>query len=156
MINFLETNAEFIFNNIKEDKHFPYICDKVSLILGTYLKEYFNEPIKIIDGFFGFNEERHCWIDINEYKIDFTLSQFMINTNDDFDKLKSSPTKFIKENNIPIVVDKDKYSGIYKKYSYESYSYMDVDYVDIYLELLKLAKENRDFKVYLIKALSTY
>lgn len=144
VINFVKENSELFYNHINKLEHYPYVCDISSLTLGAYLKYRYSEikkDIKIIDGFYGDNLERHWWIDIGEYKIDFTIVQFY--------QKEFLENKFNCKSKNLYLIDKYNYSNLYKNYDYDSYS---VD--DGICEYLNIAKSSRSFNHYLEEVFS--
>ena len=146
VINFVKENSELFYNYLNKLEQFPYVCDTSSFILGGYLKYKYPEiraDIKIIDGFYGNDLERHWWIDIGEYKIDFTVIQF---------HQREVPDKeFYCELKAPYLIDKYTHPNIYKDYDYDSYS-IDDD-IDDYIDIAKLSKS---FDEYLEEVFGLY
>lgn len=145
-INFVKENSWLFYNYLNKLEQFPYVCDISSLILGGYLKYKYPEiraDIKIIDGFYGNDLERHWWIDIGEYKIDFTVIQFY--------QKGFLDRKSCYELKVPYLIDKYTHSNIYKYYDYDSYSIND--YIDDYIDI---AKSSKSFNEYLEEVFSLH
>lgn len=74
-IDFIKNNYSKILEVCKAIyKDFPEVCDRVSYVLGTYLKSKFGTDIKICYG--NYKGAFHVWLQLDNNIIDVTRFQF--------------------------------------------------------------------------------
>ncbi len=133
---FIDDHSVIFIEWLRKSKYcFPYCCTIASEVLGSYINEHFEEAV-LVHGYFkpkaeallagdqaGLSAEPnfpfHCWLEIGDTIIDFTVFQFMNRKRPDnsintpFERILEVQGGFVIEPSMPLYC---RYSGPVKKY----------------------------------------
>lgn len=140
VVKFIEENSNEYLEFLKKMSSFPFVCDYSSMVLGAYLNKLFNTDTYYVDGEYSKGDEAgetHCWLEIDDTIIDFTLVQFSSYSKEEVD------IDLLKGSNIHYIIDKNK-SYYYKNYT--EFGFNEIP--DIYKNI---ANDSDSFEIYLSK-----